>query len=62
MGMSKWPRSLSEARKVQDRLRKKVRIEKLKKEPEFVAGVDAAFSGQKILAVANVNALNIVTF
>jgi deoxyribonuclease V len=53
MGMSKWPRSLSEARKVQDRLRKKVRIEKLKKEPEFVAGVDAAFSGQKILAVAS---------
>jgi deoxyribonuclease V len=48
----KWPKTVTieEARKEQERLRKKVRITPLKREPRFVAGVDAAFSAGHVFA------------
>ncbi len=47
-----WPDDISEAKKIQDPLRKRVKIIPLKKTPEIIAGVDAAFAGDKIVAVA----------
>jgi deoxyribonuclease V len=50
----KWPRTftIAQAREIQIRLRKKVRIAPLKKEPRYVAGVDAAFSDDRVFAAA----------
>ncbi len=50
----KWPKtfSISEARAIQERLRKKVRIVPLRKGPRYIAGVDAAFSDDKVFAAA----------
>jgi deoxyribonuclease V len=50
----KWPATVStqEARELQDLLRTKVRITPLKKEPHYVAGVDAAFSEEAVFAAA----------
>jgi deoxyribonuclease V len=50
----KWPESLTiiEARKRQNLLRERVRIAPLKREPRFVAGVDAAFSADRVFAAA----------
>lgn len=47
-----WPDNISEAKKIQDVLIKKVKIILLKKTPEIIAGVDAASAGDKIVAVA----------
>lgn len=49
-----WPKSLTipEAREIQKRLRKKVRITPLTKEPRYIAGVDAAFSHDTVFAAA----------
>jgi deoxyribonuclease V len=47
-----WPDDISEAKRIQDVLRKRVKIIPLKKTPEIIAGVDAAFAGDKIVAVA----------
>lgn len=47
-----WPDDISEAKKIQDVLRKMVKIIPLKKIPEIIAGVDAAFAGDKVVAVA----------
>jgi deoxyribonuclease V len=47
-----WPKDILEAKKIQDILRKKVKIIPLKKTPELIAGVDAAFAGDKVIAVA----------
>ena len=47
-----WPKDILEAKKIQDVLRKRVKIIPLKKTPEIIAGVDAAFAGDKIVAVA----------
>ncbi|MEW6739841.1 MAG: deoxyribonuclease V [Nitrospirota bacterium] len=47
-----WPDDISEAKKIQDVLRKKVKIIPLKKTPEIIAGVDAAFADDKVVAVA----------
>lgn len=41
------PGSVAEARAIQRALRKKVRIHPLRKQPRFVAGLDASFSGGK---------------
>ena len=46
----KFPENIKEAKKVQLELKNKVRIVSLKKKPEFIAGVDAAFSGNSIIA------------
>ncbi|HSB34026.1 MAG TPA: deoxyribonuclease V [Nitrospirota bacterium] len=50
----KWPTTftIAEARELQIRLRKRVRITPLTKEPRYVAGVDAAFSAQEVFAAA----------
>lgn len=50
----KWPKDITEARKIQETLKDKVKIVPLKKNPRFIAGVDAAFSkdGNKVIGVA----------
>ena len=48
----KIPHNTEEARNIQLRLRGKVKIVPLKKRPEFIAGVDAAFSEDKVIAAA----------
>jgi len=48
----KWPEDITEAKKVQKVLKKKIRITPLRKSPEYVAGVDAAFFEDKIIGVA----------
>lgn len=49
-----WDLSYAEAREVQRRLAGQVRIERLKKEPEVIAGLDCAFTdgGKRIVAAA----------
>ncbi|MCL5063421.1 MAG: deoxyribonuclease V [Nitrospiraceae bacterium] len=47
-----WPKDIAEAKEIQDILRKQVKIMPLKKTPELIAGVDAAFAGDKIVAIA----------
>jgi deoxyribonuclease V len=48
----KWPKDIKKARMIQDILKEKVRITPLKKNPEYVAGVDAAFLNKKVIGVA----------
>ncbi len=50
----KWPQTLTiqEARELQGRLRMKVSIRPLEKEPRYIAGVDAAFSDDTVFAAA----------
>ncbi len=50
----KLPKDIKEARKIQETLRKKVKIIPLKKVPNFIAGVDAAFfkDEDKVIGVA----------
>jgi len=47
-----WPKTLSEARKIQDSLKDKVRVEPLRKTPRYIAGVDAAFTDSSVIASA----------
>jgi len=44
-----WPRTISEAKVLQNDLKNKVRIIPLQKKVRFVAGVDAAFAGDRII-------------
>lgn len=50
----KWPKDIIEARKIQEALKDKVKIIPLEKDPNFIAGVDAAFSkdDDKVIGVA----------
>ncbi|MBI4848090.1 MAG: endonuclease V [Nitrospirae bacterium] len=48
----RWPIDLKEAKKIQLRLSRKIRIIPLAKKPAFIAGVDAAFSENKVVAAA----------
>jgi deoxyribonuclease V len=48
----KWPKNITEAKEIQEVLKKKVSIIPLRKSPEYVAGVDAAFFEDKIIGVA----------
>lgn len=48
-----WPEDIPGARKVQETLRKKVRISSLKSAPKLIAGVDAAFSGDRVIAACS---------
>jgi deoxyribonuclease V len=50
---SLWPDTLQEARALQEVLRTKVKIVPLVRMPEKVAGVDAAFYGDTVMAVAS---------
>lgn len=46
-----WPRNIKEAKALQESLRKKIRIQPLKRHPELIAGADAAFSEEIVTAV-----------
>ncbi|MDA8169743.1 MAG: deoxyribonuclease V [Nitrospiraceae bacterium] len=48
----KQPRNTAEARAIQKALRERIRLEPLRKSPELIAGADAAFSGEMVVAVA----------
>ena len=48
-----WPRDIRAAREVQDILSKKVKVLPLSATPAYVAAVDAAFAGNKVIAVAS---------
>lgn len=50
--MNDWPTTLAEARRVQEALARQVRLVSTGREPAIVAGVDAAFSGDRIIATA----------
>ncbi|MEW5746827.1 MAG: deoxyribonuclease V [Nitrospirota bacterium] len=47
-----WPHDIFEAKALQEELRGRVRIVPLEHEPRVIAGVDAAFAGDTIIAVA----------
>lgn len=47
-----WPKNIQEAKNIQIALRDKVKIIPLRKKPEFVAGVDAAFINDMVIGVA----------
>jgi deoxyribonuclease V len=47
-----WPTSIAAAREIQERLAKKVRLGGGKRPPKLLAGVDAAFSGNRVYAAA----------
>jgi deoxyribonuclease V len=47
-----WPETIQEARAVQLALKDKVKIIPLRKDPKFIAGVDAAFLENKVIGVA----------
>lgn len=47
-----WPKSIQEAKNIQTALKDKVRIIPLRKRPEFIAGVDAAFFNDMVIGVA----------
>lgn len=48
-----WPSDISGAKALQERLRLLVRIRGLRKMPRFVAGVDAAFAEDRVIAAAS---------
>jgi deoxyribonuclease V len=48
----KWPKNIKEAGKIQHTLKQKVKLSQLIKKPEFITGVDAAFSGDKVIGAA----------
>jgi len=45
----KWPKNIKEAKEIQSIVKKKVKIIQLTKKPEFIAGVDAAFSEDSVI-------------
>jgi len=47
-----WPANITEARVIQIALRDKVKISSIRKNPGFIAGVDAAFFNDKVIGVA----------
>jgi deoxyribonuclease V len=48
----RWPGNLLKARKIQERMRSKVRIAPYRGTPRFIAGVDAAFTDDCVAAAA----------
>lgn len=48
----KWPDDRDRLKDIQEALRRKIRIMPLERPPETVAGIDAAFSGDRIISVA----------
>lgn len=52
MPINIWPKEISKAKALQDTLRKRVEVIPLKKTPRYIAGVDASFPEDKVLAVA----------
>ena len=52
MNIPPWPGTISEAKAAQVALRNKVRIVSLRKKPRYIAAVDAAFAGERIIGAA----------
>lgn len=50
--MVKAPKSVAEAKAIQRELKKKLRIRPLREKPRLVAGLDAAFRGDKVVGAA----------
>lgn len=48
----KWPEDITEAREIQEAISKRVKILSLRKNPRFIAGIDAAFFEDKVIGVA----------
>jgi deoxyribonuclease V len=48
-----WPRDIPAAKRIQNELREKVRIQPLQQRLSSIAGVDAAFDGERVIAVAS---------
>ena len=48
-----WPSDTASARRLQHELSKRVRIRPLRKSPSYIAGVDAAFDDEMVIAVAS---------
>lgn len=48
----RWPDDRDRLKVIQAELRDEIRIEPLEEEPSFVAGIDASFSGDRIISVA----------
>jgi len=48
-----WPRDVASAARIQEELRKRVKITRPERIPKFVAGLDAAFHGDSVIAVAS---------
>ena len=48
----RWPNNINDAKEIQEGLRTNVRIEPLLKAPRFIAGVDAAFTEDGVIAAA----------
>ncbi|MBI5742084.1 MAG: hypothetical protein HZA16_15405 [Nitrospirae bacterium] len=46
------PKDFKEAKEIQLRLKRKIRIVPLEKRPQFIAGVDASFQDDNIIAAA----------
>lgn len=46
----KWPKNVAEARSNQEKMRGKIKITPLKRIPSYIAGADAAFRGNKVIA------------
>jgi deoxyribonuclease V len=46
----KWPKNIAEARELQELYKSRVKTLPLKKEPKYAAGVDAAFSQDRVFA------------
>jgi deoxyribonuclease V len=49
----RWPKTIAGAKRAQKRLAAEVEITPLEKIPEFIAAADAAFSGDRVFAVAS---------
>jgi len=49
-----WPRDINAAGEIQDILGKRVKILPLRRTPAYVAAVDAAFSGNEVIAVSTI--------
>ena len=48
-----WPSDTAAARRLQHELSQRIRIHPLRKNPSYIAGVDAAFEGDLVIAVAS---------
>jgi deoxyribonuclease V len=53
MNRTDWPKTISEAKAAQVSLKDKVRTIPLRKKPRFIAGVDAAFAGDRIIGAVS---------
>jgi deoxyribonuclease V len=53
MSKDEWPSDTTAARLLQHELSQRVRVRPLRQSPSYIAGVDAAFDGEMVIAVAS---------